>query len=360
MEVIGIIAEYNPFHNGHIYQIEEIKKKYNDSLIIVILSNYFTQRGEMSVLTKEDKVKLALDNNIDIVLELPSIYATQSSDIFAYNAIKILNEFNITKLCFGSESNDLEKLNSIVKLQEDENFNDKLKEQLNKGISYPNALKNILNIDFDYLPNDILAISYIKAINKINKNIKPFLIKRTNDYHDTLSNDNIISALNIRNKFNNNEDIKKYTPSYNYIKHINYDLYFKLLKVKILTSNNIDEYVDVNEGIENRLKKYICDANNLKEYIELIKTKRYSYNKINRMLLHILLDFKKEDNKSYDSIKILGFNTKGQDYLNKLNKTFEVNPFIKDFEYKTSLIYDTINNLNTSLFEIKNKPIKKD
>ena len=360
MEVIGIVAEYNPFHNGHLYQINKIKEMYPDSLIIVILDNYFTQRGEISIITKEDKIKYALDNKVDIVLELPTLYATQSADVFAYNAIKILNEFNITKLCFGSESNDVDKLKTIANMQEDENFNDKVKQELEKGNSYPTALKNVLNLDFEYLPNDLLGISYIKAINKINKDIEVISIQRTNDYHDTLSNDEIISAKNIRTKFNNNEDVSKYTPTSNNLITINYDLYFKLLKYKIMTSDNLDEYLDVNEGIENRLKKYINEANTLEDYINLIKTKRYSYNKISRMLLHIFLGIKKIDNKEYTSIKILGFNNKGKEYISNLDKEFKLDNNIRTLEYNISVLYDSITNTNTSIFELKNIPIKKD
>ena len=354
MEIIGIVAEYNPFHNGHIYQINEIKRLYPDSLIIVILDNYFTQRGEISIITKEEKINLALNNNVDIVLELPTLYATQSADVFAYNAIKILNEFNITKLCFGSESNNVKKLKDIAAKQNNESFNNKVKIELEKGISYPNALKNVLNLDFEYLPNDLLGISYIKAINKINKNIDVITIKRTNDYHDLKSNDTIISAKNIRNKFNNNEDISKYTPSNNLI-NIDYDLYFK-----ILTSNNLDKYLDVNEGIENRLKKYINDSNSLEEYINLIKTKRYSYNKISRMLIHIFLGIKKENNKEYNSTRIIGFNTRGKEYISNLNKEFKLDSDIRTLEYNISILYDTLTNTNSSIFELKNIPIKKD
>ena len=359
MNATGIIVEYNPLHNGHIYQIKKIKKMFPNDIIIIILNGYFTERGEISILSKEDKVRLALENGVDLVVELPSIYGIQSADIFAYQAIKILNELKIKRLVFGSESNDLEKIKKIASIQNKEDFDEKIKFEMNKGISYPNALKNIINVDFEYLPNDLLAISYVKAINVINNNIDVISIKRTNDYHDRISNDAIISAENIRNKFFNGEDIKKYTPSYNYVKKIDYDLYFKLLKNKILTDTHLDEYVDVNEGIENRLTKYINEANNLKDYIELIKTKRYSYNKINRMLLHIVLGFKKDENIDTLSIKILGFNENGKKYLNNLKINIQDNKFIKNIELKYSLIYDLLTNSNTYQFEIKNIPIKK-
>ena len=350
MDVIGIIlriiCEYNPFHNGHIYQIQKVKEKYPNSIIIVILDNYFTQRADISIVNKEDKVKSAL-NYVDLIVELPSIYACQSSDIFAYNAIKILNNFKINKLCFGSESNDIEKLYKIATMQEDEEFNLKLKEELDKGLSYPSALKSIIDVDFDYLANDLLAISYIKAINKINKNIKCIPIKRTNDYNDTLSNDNIISATNIRNKYINKEDVSKYTPISNKLININYELYFNLLKHKILTDHHLDEYVDVNEGIENRLIKYINESNTLEEFIEKVKTKRYSYNKIKRMLLHILLGFQKVDNKEYEHYKVLGFNTIGKNYLNENKINIKEDKFVKTFEINTSKIYDLLTNLST-------------
>ena len=359
MKVNGIIVEYNPFHNGHIYQINKVKEMYPDDLLIVALNGYFTERGDISVLLKEDKVKLALEFGVDLVVELPSIYGIQAADIFAYNGVKVLNELKIDRLIFGSESNDIDKLKQIALLQEDEEFDKKIKNELDKGISYPNALKNIISIDFDYLPNDLLGISYIKAINKINKNIEAISIKRTNNYHDKESDNNIISAENIREKYSNNIDIKKYTPAYNYLKKIDNDLYFKLLKNKILTDTHLDEYVDVNEGIENRLTKYINEANNLKEYIELIKTKRYSYNKINRMLLHIVIGFKKEDNIDTLSVRILGFNDKGKEYLNRNKLKFEENKYIKDIELNYSKIYDLLTNSNTYEYEIKNIPTYK-
>ena len=359
MKVNGIIVEYNPFHNGHIYQINKVKEMYPNDLIVIILNGYFTERGDISILSKEDKVKLALEYGVDLVVELPTIYGIQAADIFAYQAIKILNELKIDRLIFGSESNDIQKLKKIASVQDNEDFNDKIKKQLDEGISYPSALKNIIDIDFDYLPNDLLGISYIKAVNKINKNIEVVSIQRTNNYHDKTSNNTIISAENIRDKYNNNIDIKKYTPAYEYLKKIDYDLYFKILKNKILTDSHLNEYVDVNEGIENRLIKYINEVNNLKDFIEIIKTKRYSYNKINRMLLHIALGFKKEENIDTLSIRILGFNDKGKEYLNKNKFKFEENKFIKNLELNYAKIYDLLTDSNTYNYEIKNIPIQK-
>ena len=367
MEIIGIICEYNPFHNGHLYHINKIKEMYPDSLIVLVVNGYFLQRGEISILTKEDKVKIALENNIDIVLELPFIYGTQSADNFANYAIKILNNFKISKLVFGSECNDIEKLKSIASLQLEEKYKLNLKKHLKNGINYPTALAKSLEIEnFSFTPNDLLGISYIKTILINNYNIEPISIKRTNDYHDLTSNEQIISASNIRNKLNNNLDIKKYLPNniIDNLININYALYFKLLKFKILTSANLNNILDVDEGIEYRLKKYIMLSNNLDDFINNIKTKRYTYNKLNRMSIHILNNFKKKDNNDINYIKILGFNNKGKKYLNKF-KNFEIPIKINKqsiqykYELQASILYDLINNSHTYDFEIKNKPIIK-
>ena len=138
MEVIGIVVEYNPFHNGHLYQINKIKELYPDSLLIVVTSSSFTQRGELSILNKWDKTKIAIENGIDIVVELPYIYSTQSSDIFASYALKILNEFNIDYLCFGTESDNIDDLINSAKTQ----INNKKFDLKNRKILYFLLKKN--------------------------------------------------------------------------------------------------------------------------------------------------------------------------------------------------------------------------
>ena len=221
MKTIGIIAEYNPFHNGHLYHIDKIKEQYPDSIIILALNGYFLERGEISILTKEDKTKIALENNIDIVLELPTLFGTQSADTFADKSISILNNFNVDTIIFGSECNSIDILENIAKKQLSEEFQENVKTYLNDGINYPTALAKALNIDFTFNPNDLLGISYIKSAIINNYNIEFFTIKRTNSYHDIKSNEKIISASNIREKLKNNIDIKKYIPDTVYTKIVN-------------------------------------------------------------------------------------------------------------------------------------------
>lgn len=379
MNIIGIIAEYNPFHLGHLYHINKIKEIYPESIIIAIISTNFTQRGDISIINKWNKTKICLDNNIDLVIELPTLYATQSSDIFAYGALRILNEFKIDTLVFGTESNNIEllKTNAYTQLNND-TYNLLVKKYLDNGINYPTAmnraLKDITNIEIN-TPNDLLGLSYIKEIVKNNYNINPVSIKRTNNYHANLDNinNNIISANLIRKLHQNNKDISKYIPpnveTYLY-KNISINNAYSLLKYKIITNkDNLDKYLTVDEGIENRIIKYINKSNSWDELVMNIKTKRYTYNKINRMLLHILLDIKKEDNNKDIYLRVLGFNNNGRKYLNSIKKELNYPLYINykdnisniyDIEFKSTYIYSLITNDNTLIEqEYKNKPIIK-
>ena len=372
MKVIGIIAEYNPFHNGHLYQINRIKELYPDSLIVGIINGYFMQRGEISILTKEDKVKIALEYGIDIVVELPFVYGTQAGDIFGYQAVRILNEFKIDMLCFGSESNDLELLLKIADIQlNDKEYENRIKEHLDKGLNYPTALAKALNLDETInQPNDLLGISYIKAIKKINNKIKPLIIKRTNDYHDIDSDEEIVSASNIRERINNDEAIDKYVPKGVSEKIINYNKQdmFDLLKFKILTDKDLSIYLDVDEGVEYRILKFIKLSNTYDDLLYNLKTKRYTYNKINRMLIHILVGLTKKDNSELelDYLKILGFNNKGQDYIKSIRKNIKLSTkvnkdsLIYKYELLATYIYDQITNSNCYQYDYKNIPTKKD
>ena len=377
MNIIGIVCEYNPFHNGHMYQINEIKKKYKDSIIIVVCSSSFTQRGNLSLLNKWDKTKIALLNNVDIVLELPYVYTVQSSDIFAEFAIKILNELKIDTLIFGSESNNLNELIASAKVQlNNTNFNTLVQKYLKDGINYPTALNNALK-DLKCspinTPNDLLGISYIKTILENNYNIKIDTIKRTNNYHDINSNDEIVSASNIRNKILNNEDYKHMVPSITYeiLKNKKQNnKYFEYLKYKIISEDNLDKYLDVDEGLSTRIKESINKSNTLEELIQNIKTKRYTYNKISRMLNHILCSFTKEEKnntKDLEYLRILGFSNIGKEYLNKIKKDITT-PILNKYDtsYEALKIEKRVSEIYSLIYEdimdkeIKNKPIKKD
>ena len=368
MEAVGIICEYNPLHNGHIYHIEETKRKFPGKTIILVLNGYFLERGEVSILSKENKTKLALIYGVDLIIELPFIFGSQSADIFAEAAIKILGYLGCSYLVFGSESNNIEALEKVATIQNTPEYNKKVQELLATGINYPTALAKALEIDVNvFNPNDLLGISYLKAIKRNNLNIKPITIKRTSDYHSIEEESNIISASNIRNKLKKKESITNYVPrkTIKLIKNISLEDLFPFIKYKILTDMDLSRYLTVDEGIENRLKEKIIEANNLDDFILSVKTKRYTYNKITRMLVHILTSLPKDINKlaSIEYIKILGFNKKGREYLHNLKEDLEISliPIPNSLQYKYELIaaqvYSLISKNKILIYEKSNKPI---
>ena len=376
MKVIGVIAEYNPFHNGHLYQINKIKELYPDSIIIAVVSSSFTQRGDISILNKWDKTNICLNNGIDIVIELPFVFATQSSDIFGKGAVKLLEELQIDTLVFGTETDSIEWLKEVAELQlNNKEYDEKVKYYTSKGLNYPTsankAVYDLTGYKVDS-PNDLLALSYIKQIKKDNKNIDIVNIKRTIDYHTEETENNITSASNIRTKYINNENIDNLIPYKNdNLYKISMNNLYPYLKYKVLSeSNNLNIYQTVDEGIENRIIKYINESNTYEELIQNIKTKRYTYNKISRMLLHILTSFTKEEAKTLDIdyIRLLGFTTIGKDYLSKIKKQINI-PLITgykkniskvlDIELRITKIYSLVTNSNLIKEEYRNKPIIK-
>ena len=377
MKVIGIIAEYNPFHNGHKYQIDKIKEKYPDSIIIVVMSGPFTQRGEISILSKWDKATLALEYGCDLVVELPFSFATQSSDIFARGAVQILNDLSIDTLVFGSESNDLEKLTKVACTQlYNETYDLLVKNYLDLGYNYPTsmnkALEDCIHISIEE-PNDLLGISYIKEVFKQNKKIDIEIIKRTNSYHSKDLKNKISSATAIREALKKNKDISKYVPkkTEQLLKHNIFDEkeYFKLLKYKILSTPDLSIYVDVDEGIEYRLKRYIKNSYTLEDYIKKVKTKRYTYNKIQRTLVHVLCNYtkdKNEKNKKVNYLRILGLSKNGRKHLNKIKKNTKIPILSKyypilSYEMEVTSIYSLLTIKKNDFIdqEYKNHPIIK-
>lgn len=375
MNIIGIVCEYNPFHNGHLYQINEIKKVFPNSIIIVVSSSHITMRGEFSLLTKWDKTRIALDNNIDIFIELPFVFSKEAADIFSYAAIKILNELKIDTLVFGSESNDLNKLITISSTQlNNPNYDILVKTYMDKGLNYPTsiskAIKDLTNLEIRE-SNDILAVSYIKEIIKNNYDITPYPIKRTNNYKNNIKDSNIISAYEIRELFNNNKNINSFIPyDYKLLQHIDYNKYFDILKYNIITNiDNLSNIHLVDEGIEKRIYKSIINSNNYDDFISKVKTKRFTLNKINRVLINILMNFTKEDAQKYKELKyirLLGMSKIGKQYLNSIKKEISLPVLTKftnneslNLELKVTRIYSLLINKDLSNEEIKNHVIIK-
>jgi predicted nucleotidyltransferase len=359
MNALGLICEYNPFHNGHLLHINESKKITSSTDTVVVMSGNYVQRGEPAIVDKQARTKMALLNGADIVIELPLHFATSSAESFSFGAIKILNDCGIvSKVCFGSECNDinlLKKISSTLFSESDE-FKSALKHNLSKGLTYPlarqNALTCFLDVDKKVLssPNNILAIEYLKALEKLNSKIKPYCLKRSNDHNCKHITSNITSATSIRSSLKENGliSIKNTLPKSSFdileqeihkglcpssLNNLSHILHF-ILRTQPL--EYLSSILDITEGLENRIVKSSNSTFYIDDLLKNIKTKRYTYTKLQRALLHIILDIKKQDFDKCNAlgpsyIRVLGFN-KEKEYLLKNLKDNSSLPIITNLK----------------------------
>ena len=362
MKIVGLITEYNPFHNGHLYHLQKSKELTNADYTIAIISGNFTQRGSTSVIDKWAKTQMSLNNGIDLVIELPVLYSISSAENFADGAIKILSSLGIVDyLSFGSETSDIHLLNDISNILCDEpkDFKIALSEELKSGLSFPKARENALikwfqlkdNISSSKLknnnstirdilssPNNILGIEYLKALHKYNSSIKPVCISRYEaDYNSTTITNNIASATAIRNLILSKDynTIKNLIPTSSYSTltnclnegHIVPSLScFEKEIIYVLRKMDIEEIAnlpDVSEGLEYTIKKATNSCNTLSELINLVKSKRYTSTRIQRILLYALLGITKDDMEMSKNVlpyvRVLGFNENGKFLLSEIS-----------------------------------------
>lgn len=337
--VVGLIVEYNPFHNGHLYHIQEIDKLFEDNIKIAVMSGDFVQRGEPSLLNKFEKTKVALSHGIDIVIELPAFYSCQSAEIFARGSVNILDKLSCSHIVFGSESNDLDKLKRIATISLTKEFELSLKEFLAEGFSYPTAFSKAL-FDEKLGSNDILALEYLKAIKVLNSKIIPHSIKREKvGYYDD-EKENFASASYIRKKILsldkdkiNLSFAKDLVPKFsfdtlekNFFYLISLENFYDLIRYEILKNKeDLKNIQDMEVGLENRLYKSALKNLDFNCFFNEILSKRLTISRLQRILLHILLGLTKDVTNntkfSIPFVKILGFSKKGQEYLNFLKKT---------------------------------------
>ena len=322
MKVVGIICEYNPFHNGHLYHLEKAKEIADGGIIIAILTGYFSMRGDVSVINKYQKVKAAIDNGVDITIELPFLLGTQNADIFAYNSVKLLSMMGVNDIVAGSESNDINIINNISNFEDDKEFNDEIKRNLDIGLSYRKSYTNALEkYNITLSSNDMLNVKYLKAIKQIKPEITLHLIKRiNNNYNDeTLNNTNIQSATAIRKA----TDIKEYVPEFIndiFVEKGFYDIEsFKGVLKHLLLTQNLNNVFEAKEGIENSFK---ITFKSIDELIDKLATKRYTKTRIRRFIAYTLTQTTKDEmlELNNDIIRVTGFNQKGQKYLSTIKK----------------------------------------
>ncbi|CAM4127362.1 nucleotidyltransferase [Staphylococcus schweitzeri] len=332
MKSVGLITEYNPFHNGHQYHINQSKNLTNADVTIAIMSGNFVMRGEPAIYNKFTRAKMAL-TTADLVIELPTTASLSSGDYFAETAIKVANYLNVDTVAFGSENNHIETLKvlaqNIIEIEESTAFSQKLKE----GKSYPRTISELLNNHEALLsPNNLLGISYLKAIAKHATNINAISIKRESaQHHDaSIQHHEFASGTSIRTSLINQDDQwHKVVPTkvhHLYSKpHLTLNQVFPYLKYQILamTHESLKDIYTVTEGLENRLKAYVNDAKDFHQYVQLLKTKRYTYTHIQRVLMNILLNTQLTDvTKDIEAVKVLAMNDRGRQYLKHLKTEF--------------------------------------
>lgn len=388
MNITGIITEYNPFHNGHMHHLQECKKNTKCDGVICIMSGNFMQRGGPAIIDKWKRAQMAIENGVDLVIELPTYYAVSSAEFFAYGSVSILNSLEIVNnLFFGSECGDIKSLTKIAQtlVEEPWEFKEILKRNINSGLTFAKA-RELALIEFtndNYIENiisssnNILGIEYIKAILKLNSPIVPFTLKREgSSYNDKLLSTSFSSATSIREALKNKNDItfiKDAMPEKSFnilreLKNSNYSFTFEesmfqyikyLITTNCINFNNISE---IKEGIDKKISKEIENSTSLDDLILNIKSKRYTYTKIARILTQIYIGFYKEDYskmnlEKYHYVRVLAFNKKGREILSLIKKKSSI-PLITKLPKNTENPLLKLDIAATKAYSILNSKLK--
>lgn len=380
MKILGIVAEYNPFHLGHKYQLEMAKKESQCDVVAAVMSGNYVQRGEPAIVDKYTRAEMAVRNGVDLVIELPFPFSCQNAELFSLGAIRELKKLNVSTISFGCENTDIDLLYKIAdfQLNNTEEYNLLLKRYVSEGSSYPSAVNSTINAllnnnhtdDLILSPNNTLGLEYIKAAKKINFNVDFLPIKRHMAQHnDKKITNKFASATAIRSEILTMNLIKAKTSmpmtSHALLKEYykehrlfnSLDNYLDLIYYKIISSGKscLKSIYDVNEGLENKIYDNAFRHKTLDAFIMAIKSKRYTYSRIRRILLNILLDITAKDidylNKNDNNyVKALAFNLNGKKALNhaKENETAIITKFS---DYKRN----SIDVRNDKIFEMTSK-----
>jgi predicted nucleotidyltransferase len=366
MKAAGVIVEYNPFHNGHFYHLQGTKEQANADVYIAVMSGNFLQRGEPALVSKWARTKMALQAGIDLVIELPYAFATGKAEIFSNGAISILEALSVSNICFGSEHGTIDEFNKTVQFMQDNkaSFDQLIKRELAKGYSFPKASSIAYNslekenytVDLSQ-PNNILGYHYVKAIHEQKSNINAQTLKRTGaGYHDETPFENTIaSATGIRKillgKNGELEKIKPLVPETTYESLISYyntyqtyhywDIYFPFLqyKLSVTSPEELRNIYEAEEGLEYRVIDKMKEASSFTQFMELVKTKRYTWTRLQRFLTHILTNTSKEEMAPFlqtpmaNYIRVLGMSERGQAYLREIKKNLPI-PLITNLSGK--------------------------
>ncbi|MCL1630957.1 nucleotidyltransferase [Sporolactobacillus sp. CPB3-1] len=404
MIIAGIVAEYNPLHNGHLYQLDTLRKQLNPDVTIAVMSGNFLQRGEPSLVSKWIRTRMALEAGIDLVLELPYVFAVGKADVFARGAVTILDRIGANRLIFGSECGRIEPFyNSLSLIHENKPiYNAHLIEAMAQGVSYPNAhaaayrfiaqncKKELVDLT---QPNNNLGFQYVNAIDQLGSTMIPVTVRRKQTEHNDLSLDpdaSIASATSIRTHLLSGRPLKRISnklPVYTVAAlqdaektngYASWERFFPFLKYALLSSSKerLLSIYEMEEGIEHRLLDCIRTANSFHEFISRVKTKRYTWARLQRLCVHILTGASKHDAKPLalygdpDSARLLGMSQKGQAYLSSIrkNSAFTIISKIRNYrspmlelDIKAAQIYDYLAaNRNATRTETGHPPLRYD
>lgn len=345
MKVVGLIAEYNPFHNGHKYHIEKAREITGADAVIVVMSGNFVQRGAPAIMPKHLRTEAALRAGASLVIELPVSCATGSAEFFAFGAVSLLDKLGcVDSICFGSECGDIKVLQNLARIIHDEplEYRSYLNQYLRQGNSFPLARQKSMS---DYLksdivneilsePNNILGIEYLKALYRLESKMIPYTITRINShYHDNDLCENHSSASALRNvlKKSNNFNLDSQVPetsipllkeTYGKRYPVSINDFSILLKYRLLneTKETLTVYADVSEELSNRIYNQLNQFQSFEQFCELLKTKEITYSRISRALLHILLGIKRSDLLDISYAHVLGFCKSDADLFSKIKR----------------------------------------
>ncbi|PKR78521.1 nucleotidyltransferase [Halalkalibacillus sediminis] len=355
MKACGLIVEYNPFHNGHKYHFESSKEKTNADVTVAVMSGSFLQRGEPAIIDKFHRTKAALSHGVDIIIELPFVYAVQYADLFAHGSVQLLSSLGVDTVCFGSEEGSIEPFKDAYKtyIKNEKKFKKKLHENLDLGQSFPTASRNAYDeiglvsntIDLGQ-PNNILGFSYVKAAASMPNQINVDTIQRTKSgYHDPTINEDIASATSIRKEIISVNELTKGAiqalpdATIEQLKAYqrengqwhDWSYYFPFLRYLIETKSieELQQIHGMEEGLEYRMKQTIKEADDFEGWMKLLKTKRYTWTRIQRVLTHLLTNTKKEEIESIKKleeapyIRILGMSKNGREFIQQQKKQLD-------------------------------------
>jgi predicted nucleotidyltransferase len=352
LQAVGLVVEYNPFHNGHFHHVQEAKRQAGAEIAVAVMSGQFLQRGEPALVDKWTRTKMALAGGVDVVIELPYVYSTALAGEFARGAITLLDAIKCSSFAFGSEQGTIIPFLNTFQLIESnrQQYNNSIQQAMKTGISYPQALhrayEELLNMQpDDYIdlskPNNILGFHYIEAAHSINSHIQPVTIQRIEaGYHDDADRTkHIASATGIRKALSEGQDVAQFLPHSSYtLLHewlsnhgafMSWERLWPLLKYAILrhTPKQLTVYADVQEGLENALIKHAKASDTYHEFMTNLKSKRYTWTRLQRMLSHIYTGVTKTQLQAFTTpsyIRLLGMTEAGQRYLSIHKKEIEL------------------------------------